>query len=184
MKHDPSRRTPGDAEAQALYAAGLRASELGQSDKALEFWRESLSLRPFAPHVHHHMGVEFTQIGRHGDALLHMALALEQDANYQIARLQLALLWLTQSAPNQAMQVLQPMLTQTPDDALTDFAAALHSLACGDGPKAREHLYRGMARKTENTALKTDMHRLLDAIESAGASGARAVTSTRDAFLH
>jgi len=155
-----------EADARALYEAGLRASEQGHAQLALEFWRESLHLRPFAPHVHHLLGAEYVQLRRFGDAVLHMAMALEQDPQYKVARLQLALLWLTLSAPMQATQVLQPLLTQAPSDALSDFAAALDALAQGDASTARQHLLTGLTRPSENFELKSDMERLLDAIQA------------------
>ena len=166
MQMQPATHSSPDTPADVL-AAAIQASDSGSIDEAIALFQRCIALEHQNALAHHLLGAELAQMRRHGDAVLHLTTAVEQDPTLWIARLQLGLLWLTLSNPQAATQQLTPMLQLPAEDALRCFAQALLSLAHDDLATAAARLQDGLAIGCDNRALLADMTQLLQRIGNA-----------------
>src|SRR5437762_1791100 len=92
----------GDEQSRALLAQALAAVQAGDADAAFALLQRSLATPRPSALAHHLAGAEYAQRGDIGNAVLHLTHALEAMPSLHVARLQLALLWLTQDSPASA----------------------------------------------------------------------------------
>jgi|GEM_PF-1343433 len=150
----------GDTQSRELLSQALAAEQAGDADAAFELLQRSLATPRPGALAHHLAGAEYAQRGDMGNAVLHFTRALEAVPGLHVARLQLALLWLTQESPASALAVLQPLLATPDDTGIGHFARALEALARDNVPVAIASLDSGIAAGSDNAALLEDMRRL------------------------
>ena len=156
-----------DAESQALLAQALAAEQAGDADAAFSLLQRSIATPAPSPLAHHLAGAEFAQRNDIGNAVLHFSRALELAPELHIARLQLALLWLTQSSPRSAAATLQPLLDANDETSMGHFARALAALARDDAATAMAWLDSGLAAGHPNAALIGDMRAMRSRLAAA-----------------
>lgn len=174
----------GDAESQALLAQALAAEQAGDADAAFALLQRSLATPQPSALAHHLAGAEYAQRGDTGNAVLHFTRALDAMPGLHVARLQLALLWLTQGSPASAVATLQPLLAAPDDTSIGHFARALHALARDDAHGAIAAIDSGLTAGDDNAALLEDMRTLRTRLTSAlAASDADLATMRHDLAL-
>jgi tetratricopeptide (TPR) repeat protein len=163
-------RTDETATAEHLLQEARNASQRGAVDEALRLYGASIAVRHFNPVAHYLLGAEYAELGRTGDAIVHMTKAVEQAPELGAARLQLGLLWLLAGSPQAATAQLGPLRELPADDALRRFGEAIVLLAQSDLDGASRRLRDGLALKCDNAALVDDMARLLQRLQQTGAA--------------
>jgi Tfp pilus assembly protein PilF len=169
----------GDTDSTRWMQQAIAAQQAGDADAAFDFLKRSIASAQPSPLALHLAAAEFAQRGDPGNAVVCFTRALERSPGMDVARLQLALLWLLQDSPSAAAATLQPLLSAAPTSAVALFATALDALARGQAPIAIDALDRGLATSCDNPALLEDMRVLrarLGAASPAGATDAGLVT--------
>jgi len=162
MNHDSQN------QAGRLIEEAMAADAQGDADASAGLLRQSIALQSHNPFAHYLLGADHAARGSIGDAVLHLTKAVEQAPQLHEARLQLALLWLTQDDPRTAGDVVRP-LSQLPDTtAMHHFGAALALLASDEPALACAALRQGLAIGCDNPPLMGDMRTLLQRLENAG----------------
>jgi predicted Zn-dependent protease len=169
----------GDAESRTLLAQALAAEQAGDADAAFALLQRSLATPRPGALAHHLAGAEYAQRGDIGNAVLHFTRALDTMPGLHVARLQLALLWLTQGSPASAAATLQPLLAAADPTSIGHFARALDALARDDARAAIASLDDGIAAGNENAALVGDMRALRTRLASALAGAEADLASMR-----
>ncbi len=150
-----------------LIEEAMAADAQGDADASARLLRESIALQRVNPFAHYLLGADHASRGEIGDAVLHLTTAVDQAPQLHEARLQLALLWLTQDNLRTAGEVARP-LAQLPDTStMHHFGAALAGLADQDTPRAAAALRQGLAIGCDNVPLMGDMRTLLQRLEDA-----------------
>lgn len=150
----------GDEESRTLLAQALAAEQAGDAEAAFALLQRSLATPRPGALAHHLAGAEYAQRGDMGNAVLHFTRALDAMPGLHVARLQLALLWLTQQSPTSAAATLQPLLAASDPTSIGHFARALDALARNDANAAVAALDDGIAAGNDNAALVGDMRAL------------------------
>lgn len=159
MTHDPRN------EAQQLLEEAMATDARGDADRAAELLRRSIALQPVNPFAHYLLGADCAERGVNGDAVLHLTTAVEQAPRLWEARLQLALLWLTQDNLRTAASVAGPLQELPDTTAMHHFGAALSLAANGQAGLACAALRQGLAIGCDNAPLMADMRTLLQRLE-------------------
>lgn len=150
----------GDEQSRALLAQAMAAERAGGADAAFALLQRSLATPQPSALAHHLAGAEYAQRGDMGNAALHFTRALDAMPGLHIARLQLALLWLTQGSSASAAATLQPLLAASDPTSIGHFARALDAMTRGDAAAAIVALDSGIAAGSDNAALLQDMRTL------------------------
>lgn len=156
----------GAASAEALLQSALQAAHAGDDERMLALLRDSVRASHHNPAAHYLLGAECAQRKHFGDAVLHLTTAVDQAPGMAVARLQLGLLWITQGNPAAALAQLGPLADLPEGDALRHFGEALSGLCRDDVPEAQRQLRLGLDAPCDNALLRTDMQRLLDALQA------------------
>lgn len=159
-----------DAGTPSLLQQALEAERRGDGDAAFELLKRSIASPTPNPLAHHLLAAEFMERGEIGNAVLHFTRTLELAPGMDVARLQLALLWLGQGNPAITATTLQPLLDTPPGTALHAFATALSKLSGSDIDGAMASLEAALAADCDNKPLVSDMRTLLDRLRGAKSS--------------
>ena len=157
---EPTPTSHGDAESQTLLAQALAAEQAGDADAAFSLLQHSLATPRPSALAYHLAGAEYAQRGDIANAVLQLERALELAPEQHVARLQLALLWLTQHSPASAAITLQPLLAAPDSTAIGHFARALEAMSRDDALAAISCLDSGIDAGDPNVALLSDMRAL------------------------
>ncbi|MBW8760152.1 MAG: hypothetical protein JF586_21375 [Burkholderiales bacterium] len=150
----------GDEQSRALLAQAMAAERSGDADAAFALLQRSLATPRPSALAHHLAGAEHAQRGDMGNAVLHFTRALDAMPGLHVARLQLALLWLTQGSSASAAATLQPLLAASDPTSIGRFACALDAMTRDDAAAAIVALDSGIAAGSDNAALLEDMRTL------------------------
>src|SRR3982751_2667080 len=123
------------------------------------------------------LGAELAQRREYPEAVAQMRSALDIDPKLHFARLQLGLLYLTMSQPDDSLAIWAPLEDLEETAALKAFKRGLEALIRDDFGSCIGFLQKGIALNTHNTTLNDDMSQLLDKVRD-GSVVAAPQTST------
>jgi tetratricopeptide (TPR) repeat protein len=158
---DPSR-----LDAEELLHLALEASRRNGHAEAIEYLKRAVALVPRDAKVAYFLGAEHAQIGLYDRAIEDISRAVEIDPQLHAAHFQLGLLYLLQGRVENAINAWRPLDRLGEGDALFHFKTGLEHLARDEFPGCRAHLERGLALNRSNSALNTDMQRVLDELSA------------------
>ena len=110
------------------------------------------------------LGAELAQRREYPEAVASMLAALEINPKLHFARLQLGLLYLTLSQPNDSLAVWAPLEDLDETAALKAFKRGLEALIRDDFPACIGFLQQGIDLNKHNTTLNDDMTQLIERV--------------------
>ena len=130
--------------------------------------RAAVAREPRNAELRYLLGAELAQQREYDAAVVEMRTALELDPNLHFARLQLGLLYLTMSQPNDSIEAWAPLEQLDERAALKAFKRGLEALIRDDFPACINFLQQGIRLNTQNDPLNQDMSTIVDRVLEAG----------------
>lgn len=130
--------------------------------------RAAVARDPRNAELRYLLGAELAQQREYDAAVVEMRTALELDPNLHFARLQLGLLYLTMSQPNESIDVWAPLEQLDEKAALKAFKRGLEALIRDDFSSCINFLQQGIHLNTQNDPLNQDMSLICDRVREAG----------------
>ena len=110
------------------------------------------------------LGAELAQRREYPEAVAQMRTALDIDPKLHFARLQLGLLYLTMSQPDDSLATWAPLEDLDESAALKAFKRGLEALIRDDFRACIGHLQRGIDLNKHNATLNDDMSQLIEKV--------------------
>jgi tetratricopeptide (TPR) repeat protein len=110
------------------------------------------------------LGAELAQRREYTEAVAQMRSALDIDPKLHFARLQLGLLYLTMSQPDDSLAIWAPLEELEETAALKAFKRGLEALIRDDFSACIGFLQKGISLNTQNAPLNHDMSQLIDKV--------------------
>src|SRR3954466_180367 len=116
------------------------------------------------------------------EAVAQMRTALDIDPKLHFARLQLGLLYLTMSQPDDSLAIWAPLEDLDESAALKAFKRGLEALIRDDFSACIGFLQRGIALNKQNAPLNHDMSQLIDRVRDGSVIAAPAIPAPQAEF--
>lgn len=160
MEQSPS--TPFDA----LMARGLEASQANDSTQAIAWFQQASAANPGAGLPQFLLGAEFAAMGDMNQAEAAFANATLLAPDFPMARYQLGLLQFSSSRAAMALLTWKPLLDLPETDPLPHFVRGFAALATDNFDEALRHYQQGLALNTTNSALSSDIEKVVAGIHA------------------
>lgn len=152
-------------DAQELFHLGIKASEVGDHDKAIVFLKESVT-KKYDAKVQYILAAEYAEIGMIDRAIDGMEQAIAADETLTTARLQLGLLYSLKNDTLAALSAWEPLKTLPNTDPLYLFATGLSQLLNNNIAEATQIIEKGIKENKNNPSLNNNMNQILAHISS------------------
>ena len=139
----------------------INAMTRDEHHAALNYIKEVLALEPKNADALYLLGAEHAELGLYDRAIEEIEQALQIDANIEMARFQLGLLYLKVNQLDGAAAAFTYLIDRSNVDSLAAYATGLLALCNNDVLRAREKIALGLSITNDNPALKKDMQKLL-----------------------
>ena len=126
--------------------------------------RAAIARDPGNAELHYLLGAEHAHRQEYPEAVLQMRTALDIDPKLHFARLQLGLLYLTMSQPDDSLAIWAPLEELEETAALKAFKRGLEALIRDDFSACIGFLQRGIDLNKHNTTLNDDMSQLIEKV--------------------
>jgi tetratricopeptide (TPR) repeat protein len=130
----------------------------------LQRLRAAVIREPGNAELRYLLGAELAQRREYPEAVREMRTALDIDPKLHFARLQLGLLYLTMSRPQDSLAVWAPLEQLEETAALKAFKRGLEALIRDDFGACIGFLQRGISLNCQNASLNHDMTQLIDRV--------------------
>jgi serine/threonine-protein kinase len=137
---------PGNRETLRMY--GMLLSLLGQTDKALDAFKQAVAADPLSARAWSHLGSQQSVVGERAEARKSIGKALELNPTSNVAHLELATLELLENHPEAALEQAKLMKVEVYAQIMK--ALAEHSL--GHAAKSDEYLHALIATNRHTAA--------------------------------
>src|SRR4029079_14974908 len=135
-----------------MLAAIFQADDFMDSPE-LQRLRAAITREPGNAELRYLLGAELAQLRAYPEAVVQMRTALDINPKLHFARLQLGLLYLTMSQPDDSLSVWAPLEDLDETAALKAFKRGLEALIRDDFGACIGHLQRGIQLNTHNATL-------------------------------
>ena len=139
--------------------------------------RAALARDPGNAELHYLLGAEHAHRQEYPQAVMQMRTALDINPKLHFARLQLGLLYLTMSQPDDSLAIWAPLEDLDESAALKAFKRGLEALIRDDFSACIGFLQRGIALNKQNAPLNYDMSQLIDRVRDGSVIAAPAMPS-------
>jgi tetratricopeptide (TPR) repeat protein len=126
--------------------------------------RAAISREPGNAELRYLLGAELAQRREYPEAVVQMRTALDIDPKLHFARLQLGLLYLTMSQPDDSLAIWAPLEELDESAALKAFKRGLEALIRDDFGACIGFLQQGINLNKQNATLNDDMSQLIDRV--------------------
>jgi tetratricopeptide (TPR) repeat protein len=126
--------------------------------------RTAIARDPANAELRYLLGAELAQRREYPEAVVQMRTALEIDPKLHFARLQLGLLYLTMSQPNDSLATWAPLEDLDESAALKAFKRGLEALIRDDFRACIGFLQQGIDLNKQNATLNDDMSQLIEKV--------------------
>ena len=130
----------------------------------LQKLRAAISRDPGNAELRYLLGAELAGRREYPEAVAQMRTALDINPNLHFARLQLGLLYLTMSQPDDSLATWAPLEDLDESAALKAFKRGLEALIRDDFRACIGHLQRGIDLNKHNATLNDDMSQLIEKV--------------------
>src|SRR6187402_3874803 len=130
----------------------------------LQRLRAAISRDPGNAELRYLLGAELAQRREYPEAVAQMRTALDIDPKLHFARLQLGLLYLTMSQPDDSLTVWAPLEDLDESAALKAFKRGLEALIRDDFSTCIGYLQQGIDLNKQNATLNDDMSQLIEKV--------------------
>lgn len=127
--------------------------------------RAAISRDPANAELRYLLGAELAERREYPEAVVQMRTALDINPKLHFARLQLGLLYLTMSQPDDSIAVWAPLEELDETAALKAFKRGLEALIRDDFPTCIGYLQRGIDLNKHNVTLNEDMTQLIQRVK-------------------
>jgi tetratricopeptide (TPR) repeat protein len=134
--------------------------------------RAAVTREPGNAELRYLLGAELAEQRQYPEAVVQMRAALDINPKLHFARLQLGLLYLTMSQPDDSLAVWAPLEDLEETAALKAFKRGLEALIRDDFGSCIGFLQKGIALNTHNTTLNDDMTQLIGKVRDGSVVGA------------
>jgi tetratricopeptide (TPR) repeat protein len=128
------------------------------------------------------LGAELAERREYQEAVVHMRTALDINPKLHFARLQLGLLFLTMSQPDDSLAVWAPLEELDEGAALKAFKRGLEALIRDDFPACIGYLQQGIDLNKQNATLNDDMTQLIERVRDGSVIAQPAPQPETDSF--
>jgi tetratricopeptide (TPR) repeat protein len=146
--------------------------------------RAAISRDPANAELRYLLGAELAERREYPEAVVQMRTALEINPKLHFARLQLGLLYLTMSQPDDSLHVWAPLEELEESAALKAFKRGLEALIRDDFATCIGYLQRGIDLNKHNTTLNDDMTQLIQRVRDGSVVVEPHAPEPRDEFAH
>jgi tetratricopeptide (TPR) repeat protein len=130
----------------------------------LQRLRAAINRDPANAELRYLLGAELAQRREYSEAVLQMRTALDINPTLHFARLQLGLLYLTMSQPNDSLAIWAPLEELDEGAALKAFKRGLEALIRDDFSACIGFLQQGIDLNKLNATLNDDMSQLIEKV--------------------
>ncbi len=130
----------------------------------LQRLRAAISRDPGNAELRYLLGAEHAQRREYPEAVAQIRTALDINPKLHFARLQLGLLYLTMSQPDDSIAVWAPLEELDESAALKAFKRGLEALIRDDFPTCIDYLQQGIDLNQQNATLNDDMSQLIERV--------------------
>lgn len=127
--------------------------------------RAAIARDPGNAELRYLLGAELAHCQAYPEAVTQMRAALDIDPKLHFARLQLGLLYLTMSKPEDSLAIWAPLEDLEETAALKAFKRGLEALIRDDFSACIGFLQRGIALNKQNAPLNQDMTQLIEKVK-------------------
>ena len=145
-----------------LPASFVRTDSMESSE--LQRLRAAIVRDPGNAELRYLLGAELAQRREYSEAVAQMRSALDIDPKLHFARLQLGLLYLTMSQPDDSLAIWAPLEDLEETAALKAFKRGLEALIRDDFGACIGFLQRGIDLNKHNATLNDDMSQLIEKV--------------------
>ncbi|HEU4589805.1 MAG TPA: hypothetical protein VFS13_02765 [Steroidobacteraceae bacterium] len=144
--------------------------------------RAAITRDPGNAELRYLLGAELAERREYPEAVAQMRTALAINPQLHFARLQLGLLYLTMSQPDDSIAVWAPLEELEETAALKAFKRGLEALIRDDFPACIGHLQRGIDLNKHNVTLNEDMTQLIERVKDGSVIASPANPTPGDDF--
>lgn len=152
-----------DFDAEELFHLGLKASENGDKERSITFFKRAIELEPAAA-SYYLLGAEYAEIGMMSRAAECMQRAVDNDPELWTAWFQLGLVYLALQDTDKAKASFSPLEALGEDAYLFHFALGMNKLIEEDVEGSLASLARGLELNDDNPALNRDVQNIIDSL--------------------
>lgn len=134
------------------------------SPTELQRLRAAITRDPANAELRYLLGAELAERREYPEAVAQIRTALEINPKLHFARLQLGLLYLTMSQPDDSLAVWAPLEELDETAALKAFKRGLEALIRDDFPTCIGYLQQGIDLNKHNATLNDDMSQLIEKV--------------------
>ncbi len=144
--------------------------------------RAAINRDPGNAELHYLLGAELAQRREYGEAVAQMRTALDINPKLHFARLQLGLLYLTMSQPDDSLAIWAPLEDLDETAALKAFKRGLEALIRDDFNACIGFLQQGILLNKQNATLNDDMTLLIERVRDGSVIAPPDLPPASDAF--
>jgi len=148
----------------------------------LQRLRAAITREPGNAELRYLLGAELAQRREYPEAVRQMRTALEINPKLHFARLQLGLLYLTMSQPDDSLATWAPLEELDESAALKAFKRGLEALIRDDFSTCIGYLQRGIDLNKQNATLNDDMSQLIEKVRDGSVIAPPAASRPSDDF--
>jgi tetratricopeptide (TPR) repeat protein len=147
-----------------MLAAGVPSGDFMDSSELLRL-RAAIVRDPGNAELRYLLGAELAHLREYPEAVTQMRTALDINPKLHFARLQLGMLYLTMSQPDDSLAIWAPLEELDETAALKAFKRGLEALIRDDFPSCIGYLQRGIDLNKQNATLNDDMSQLIERVK-------------------
>jgi len=158
-------------------------ADVDMDSSELQRLRAAIHRDPGNAELRYLLGAELAGRREYDEAVLQMRTALDINPKLHFARLQLGLLYLTLSQPNDSLAIWAPLEELDETAALKAFKRGLEALIRDDFPACIGHLQRGIDLNKQNATLNDDMSQLIEKVRDGSVIAQPSPAATDGTFV-
>ena len=148
-----------------LLHLAINASQSGEAEKAINYLKRSLDIKPDDGKSMYMLGSLHAELGMYDRAIDEIHKAIELEPEIYTAHYQLGLLYITSGKVDEAIQAWKALDNLDKDHYLRLFSDGMQNLVADNFEESIRLLQKGIMNNQENMPLNNDMIKMIKTIE-------------------
>ena len=148
-----------------LLHLAINASQSGEAEKAINYLKRSLDIKPDDGKSMYMLGSLHAELGMYDRAIDEIHKAIELEPEIFTAHYQLGLLYITSGKVDEAIQAWKALDNLDKDHYLRLFSDGMQNLVADNFEESIRLLQKGIMNNQENMPLNNDMIKMIKTIE-------------------
>ena len=148
-----------------LLHLAINASQSGEAEKAINYLKRSLDIKPDDGKSMYMLGSLHAELGMYDRAIDEIQKAIELEPEIYTAHYQLGLLYITSGKVDEAIQAWKALDNLDKDHYLRLFSDGMQNLVADNFEESIRLLQKGIMNNQENMPLNNDMIKMIKTIE-------------------